>query len=87
MRYSDCWFVLSEIVFPPAGELAKYDMLHEAIVHRCIKQVNEYFYCSFLIWLQEHCIGTKMCKFLVLEYSFFFIVENFLKTSWNFILT
>ena len=22
------------------GELAKYDMLHEAIVHRCIKQVN-----------------------------------------------
>ena len=33
------------------GELAKYDMLHEAIVHRCIKQVIViifYFHISIL---------------------------------------
>lgn len=27
------------VVYFSLGELAKYDMLHEAIVHRCIKQV------------------------------------------------
>jgi len=31
------WLFISCLVL---GELAKYDMLHEAIVHRCIKQVN-----------------------------------------------
>lgn len=31
------WWFISCLVL---GELAKYDMLHEAIVHRCIKQVN-----------------------------------------------
>ena len=31
------------LVFLP-GELAKYDMLHEAIVHKCIKQVKNVKY-------------------------------------------
>ena len=33
------WLFISCLVL---GELAKYDMLHEAIVHRCIKQVNSF---------------------------------------------
>jgi len=32
------FIALVVVRFP--GELAKYDMLHEAIVHKCIKQVN-----------------------------------------------
>ena len=36
---SDSTFIVLVVVFLP-GELAKYDMLHEAIVHKCIKQVK-----------------------------------------------
>ena len=38
MNYMTCYIVLVAVSLP--GELAKYDMLHEAIVHKCIKQVK-----------------------------------------------
>jgi len=34
------FIVFVAVVCSLPGELAKYDMLHEAIVHKCIKQVK-----------------------------------------------
>lgn len=40
--------MLYAVLFP--GELAKYDMLHEAIVHKCIKQVSKNYIKIKYMW-------------------------------------
>lgn len=69
--------------FPPAGELAKYDMLHEAIVHRCIKQVNEYFHCSFIYDYKNIILALK-CASSWSWNIFFFYSGKFLENSLKF---
>lgn len=66
------------------GELAKYDMLHEAIVHKCIKQVKTVEFGNQLYQKHETAekIVTETLQFnlcyMYLYLHRFFCLYNFI---------